>query len=218
MPTPIFRFWESSMLSSTMAFLWSQQQCAGILFSMSLPYVLSFVFWTVVEQLEWHAISKWFWFVFPSWSVVLSMYSCTCWASLYLPLRNFCLLSTFFSYYFFLPLAIAVLRIASLNIFAYFFELIFLLTSLWVVMSVFGSYDLCAMSWVFLLSIIENFILLHNISDFICWILFAVSGPLFIISPPPISHWEEKHVQAPRQHTHSHVSCLYVMYCGSYCF
>ena len=52
----------------------------------STYYLLSFwyePFWQV-----WGDMLSWFWFAFPWWLVMLSIFSCTCWPSIYLHWKN----------------------------------------------------------------------------------------------------------------------------------
>ena len=59
----------------------------GFLFlTLSSTHFLSF-WWQLFWQV-WGDISLWFWFAFPWWLVILSIFSCACWPSVCLLWRN----------------------------------------------------------------------------------------------------------------------------------
>ena len=50
---------------------------------------LFFVFFLMIAILTvWGDISLWFWFLFPWWLMMLSIFSCACWPFVYLPGKN----------------------------------------------------------------------------------------------------------------------------------
>ena len=91
----------------------------GSFFSTFSPILLFVVFFADNQFSQiWTDISLWFWFAFPWWLVMLSIFSCACWSSVCLPWKNFYLerLSTFNQIVYFLILChVSSLYILHIN-------------------------------------------------------------------------------------------------------
>ena len=56
----------------------------GFPFPTSSPTLVILVFWWQPPWQTWGDSSLWFWFLFPQWTVMLSIFSCVCWPSIWL--------------------------------------------------------------------------------------------------------------------------------------
>ena len=78
--------------SERLYFLHSRQACTRVLISPQPHPILFFVHFFLSYfdsiHLNGRGILLWFWFAFPWWLVILSIFSCAYWPFVYLPWRN----------------------------------------------------------------------------------------------------------------------------------
>ena len=68
--------------------LWSHWQCPRVTFSPHSHQHLFVVFFIIDTRQVYSDVSLWFWFAFPWWLEMLSIFSCVCWPSVCLFWKN----------------------------------------------------------------------------------------------------------------------------------
>ena len=83
-------FWGNSIIFSQWLyqFISPPEVHEGYLFSTSFPTLVFFYYLFDYSHSEKYEVISWFWFEFPWWLIMLNIFSCVCWPSVFLPWKR----------------------------------------------------------------------------------------------------------------------------------